>query len=427
MVTRQRGIGAMAGWLLLGALFCGTTGSASASDVSATASSTVQTTAAAGVVDGDRFQAEAAAIWKGRPGEAEWWWQVEFDGPRRIGSILQITGDHPRNFQNAPRRYVWQSSRDGQTWDDLPGTSISQERRMYRIHRLPQAVEARYLRMLIRESTGDGPSLREVEFYAEPSSEIEFTDWVVSISSLEDSRLSSEPCDFTRLIKQCEGWDHLQVQHVWHGDVDEVFVAAEPRPLCAFLSGSFLEWCQRSREPWRGVQQVLANRNLPMWGACGGAQVLAILEETGVDQPWDCPRCRDPNHAKLPIYSHIGHTGDSECGDYSRCIAERGKFRMQIVARDPAFEDLPEQFEIMESHVGQMAYVPDGWARVVTKGPGAHTANQCLRVKDRYIYAAQFHIELPGTEENSRRIMSNFLSLAKGWGGYNPEGKDVSQ
>jgi GMP synthase-like glutamine amidotransferase len=352
---------------------------------------------------------------------------VQFEQPKQIGAILQVLGDHARNFRNAPRRYVWQYSHDGRSWLDLPGTATGQERRMYRILRLPRTVVARYLRMMILESQNGGPAIREVEFYPEPTSDIDFEDWVVSVSSLEDSELPAEPCPFTRLVRECPDWKHLRVQYLWHGDFDEEFVSAEPRPMCAFLSGSFLEWCQRSREPWRGVQQVLEERNLPMWGACGGAQILAILDEFGADAPWDCPRCRDPQKPCLPIYSHIGHTGEAPCGDYSRCIGERGKFKMRIVARDPVLEELPEVFEIMESHVGQIAYVPQGWVRIVTKGPGAHTVNQCIRVKDRFIYAAQFHIELPGTPENSRLIMSNFLEAAKDWGGYNTEGASVAE
>ena len=124
-----------------------------------------------------------------------------------------------------------------------------------------------------------------------------------------------------------------------------------------------------------------------------------------------------------PVYSHIGHTAGAKCGDYSKNIGERGKFNMRRVAVDPAFDGLPEVFEIMESHIGQIAYLPQGWTRLVTKGPGAHTVNQCIRVSDRPIYAAQFHMELPGTPQNSRLIMSNFLRLAKEWGGYNPQAK----
>ena len=48
-------------------------------------------------------------------------------------------------------------------------------------------------------------------------------------------------------------------------------------------------------------------------------------------------------------------------------------------------------------------------------GAGTLTKTQCLRVKDRPIYAAQFHIEMAGTPENSRTIMANFLKLAREW------------
>jgi GMP synthase-like glutamine amidotransferase len=125
------------------------------------------------------------------------------------------------------------------------------------------------------------------------------------------------------------------------------------------------------------------------------------------------------------VYSHIGHTGPAKCGDYTKNIWERGKFKMSLVAHDPAFEELPRIFEVMESHIGQIAYVPKGWVCVVTKGPGALTENQCLRVENRYIYAAQFHVEMAGAPESSRKIMANFLSLAKAWGGYNPDGKAI--
>jgi GMP synthase-like glutamine amidotransferase len=407
--------------------FCCVALSATADQAAATACSSAAETSPIGAVDGERFLTDPASLWKGASGKTSWWWQIQFDRPRKIGAILQVVGDHPRNFRNAPLRYIWQYSQDGQCWRDLRGAAKKQENRLYRIHRLKRAVESRFVRLVISEALGDGPTIREVEFYAEPTSKIEFEDWIVSVSSRESSALTANPCRFTQLLRQCKDWSHLRVQYLWHGDFDEDYVSAEPQPMCAFLSGSSVEWCQRSREPWRGVQQVLASRNLPMWGACGGAQILPILQETGVDAPWDCPRCRDPGNPKLPVYSHIGHTGDAPCGDYSKCIGERGKFKMRIVARDPVLEGLSEEFEIMESHVGQIAYLPKGWLRVVTKGPGAHTTNQCIRVKDRYIYAAQFHMELPGTPENSQRIMSNFLSLSKGWGGYNPNGAPVEE
>ncbi len=328
---------------------------------------------------------------------------------------------------------MWQWSTDAKTWHDLEETETKRERRMFRIHRLSKACWVQYLRLMIFESLGGCPTLREVEFRDDPSAKIKFSDWVISVSSTDSSELPAGKGTFwenlfVKLLHQCEGWENGLIQQMWIGDFDKSFVSAEPQPLCAFFTGCAAPWCKRTREPWRGVQEVLKHRNLPMWGACGGAQAFAILEDTGVDKPWDCPRCRDSNNPKSPIYTHIGYTDNSKvpCGNFDKNICERGKFNMRKVAQDPAFDGLPEVFEIMEYHCGQIAYLPKGWIRVVTKGPGALTVNQCLRVEDRYIYAAQFHMELPGTPENSRRIMGNFLSLAKEWGGYNPRGKPVS-
>jgi hypothetical protein len=390
------------------------------------ASSSTAGFAPKGAVDGDRFSTESDAAWKGRKGDKTWWWQVRYPEPRAIGAILQINGDHPTVLRNAPRRYVWRWSSDGVIWHNLRETETLCERRLFRIHRLNEPVRAQYLRLQIFEADGEFPTLREAEFYDQPAAAISFPDWIVAVSTAEESTLPAAGQRFIGLAKACKDWQGLPAQEVWLGSFDEAFVAAEPRPLCAFLTGNIPEWCQRMQEPWRGTQEVLKKRNLPIWAACGGAQGLAILDDIGMKRPWDCPRCRDPKDPLLPIYTHIGHTGPAVCGDYSKNVFERGKFNVRQSARDPAFAGLPQEFEIMESHCGQIEYVPKGWLLVVTRGQGAKTKNQCLRVKDRYIYAAQFHMENEGTPDNSRTIMSNFLKLAKEWGGYNPRGKDVA-
>jgi hypothetical protein len=361
-------------------------------------------------------------MWQGND-PTNCYWQVSFAEPTAVGAILQIHGDDEHQLRSAPRNYMWQSSDDGVTWSRIAETVVRRETRLFRLHRLAQPVQARHFRLMIYLSHGTAPAVREVEFYPDCHAEVPFDDWILAVSSLEDPASQGAAMSFVTLARQCPGWEQVPAQCIWHGDFDESLVTTEPRPMCAFLSGSHLEWCQRSREPWRGVQRVLRSRLLPMWGACGGAQVLAMLEVTGVDQPWDCPRCRDPHSPLLPIYSHIGHTGPAPCGDYRQNIGERGVFQLRVVAADPVLEGLPELFTIAESHVGQIDYVPRGWKRLVTKGPGAHTVNQCLRVADYPIYAAQFHIELfAETRENSRLIMGNFLRVAQQWQRDHPPG-----
>jgi hypothetical protein len=150
-----------------------------------------------------------------------------------------------------------------------------------------------------------------------------------------------------------------------------------------------------------------------MWASCGGAQGLAILAETGVERAWDCPQCRDPTNPKLPIYTHIAGSSRRKCGDYSGCVFERGPYRIRQLSADPVFRGLPPEFRAMESHCGQIEWAPKGWELIATCGEGGKTTTQCLRLKDHLVYAAQFHIEMQGTPESSKRIMENFLAMCQ--------------
>jgi GMP synthase-like glutamine amidotransferase len=103
------------------------------------------------------------------------------------------------------------------------------------------------------------------------------------------------------------------------------------------------------------------------------------------------------------------------CGRYEHCTFERGPMAIRKVGTDPAFEGLPDEFTVMESHCGQIEVVPRRWRWIATNGPKGLTRIQCLRLLDAPVYAAQFHIEMAGTPEVSRRIMENFLGEARAW------------
>ncbi len=408
-------------WCLLCGSLVGWAGDA----LSAASSSSQPGFEASGALDGNRFSLGLGQAWRAEPGGGSWWWQVQFASPRTIGAILQVQGDHAFVFTNAPSSYVWQTSDDGNLWRDLRETRVRAERRLFRIHRLARPHRTRFLRLVVAAVSGSYPALREAEFYASPREKISFPPWMIVVNTTDDSHLPSHGQEFIPLAKSCAGWTQLQAQQVWLGSFDESFLAVEPRPLCAFLSGNFKDWCEVDRRWWRGTEEVLRNKRLPLWASCGGAQGLALLSEYGTGHPWDCPHCRDPVNPMTPIYSHIGHTAKRPCGDYSGCVFERGPHVMRQLSRDPAFAGLPREFNAMESHCGQIEWPPKGWDLVVTAGPGTQTKSQCLRLRDRYIYAAQFHIEMAGTPEISRQIMGNFLALAQAWGGYNSRGRPV--
>ena len=330
---------------------------------------------------------------------------------RSIGALLQVVGDHEFVFRNAPSRYVWEGSRDGSRWFVLASSPEEADSRLYRIHRLRQVVELRSIRLRVLAVTGEHPVLREVEFYPSTHSVVAFPEWVVAVNVTHDSALPGQGEEFIPLAKSCS--ESLQAQQVWLNRFSPKFISVEPRPLCAFLSGSFKDWCEVDRSTWKGVEGVFRSRRLPMWASCGGAQGLALLSEYGAEHPWDCPHCRDPKHPKTPLYGHIAHTGSRPCGDYSQCVFERGPHEVLQIESDPAFAGLPEAFTVMESHCGQIEWAPRGWKLIATAGNGTSTRVQCLRLKGAAIYAAQFHIEMQGTPESSQKIMGNFLGIAR--------------
>ena len=97
------------------------------------ASSAQQGFSPAGAIDENRFDTATDHVWKGNANDGSWWWQCRWDEPRDVGAILQIVGDDPLVLQNAPRKYVWQASLDGQTWSDIEGTAVVAERRTFRL------------------------------------------------------------------------------------------------------------------------------------------------------------------------------------------------------------------------------------------------------------------------------------------------------
>ncbi|MBL9128291.1 MAG: hypothetical protein JNL97_11615 [Verrucomicrobiales bacterium] len=344
-----------------------------------------------------------------------WTWE----SPRRIASILQTDTSHDFVLVHAPSDYVWEYTDDGTRWRELTETRTRNETRLRRRHDLRRPVQAVGIRMRVDGGPGPGAVGLDVETRDDAPAEASrrTAPWILVVNSTHDPALPGHGREFIPLARSIPGWENLGAQQIWVADLRPDFVEAEPRPMAVFFSGSFKDWCEVDRGHWRGAEVLLQRAEIPIWASCGGAQALAILADTGTRRPWDCPHCRDAWHPKLPIYTHIGHEDDGphRCGDYVRCVFERGPHRVVSVGGDPAFAGLESPFLVMESHCGQIEYPPKGWSRVATAGPGTRTLNQCLRRDGRPIYAAQFHIEMTGTPETSRTIMSNFLAIARAW------------
>lgn len=332
-------------------------------------------------------------------------WQTNFVYPQQIRTISQINGTHDFVFTNAPSAYEWQYSINGSEWLVVPGTRITNENRLFRTHQTKEPLVAKSLKLVVHKTNGPRAVLQEVRVN---SPEVP---WALIINSTHERKLPGHGKEFLPLIRKAR--PGMRAQQINLEDFTVNFVTQEPRPLVVFMSGSFKDWCEVDRETWRGAQEVLSSRQVPIWASCGGAQGLGILATVGVEAPWDCSHCRNPEKPLVPIYSHIGHTMQTPCGDYSGCIFEKGPYNIRKEMNDPVFAGLNDQFKSMQSHCGQLNFAPTGWDLVAVGGDGSLTRIQCIKTSGYPIYAAQFHIEMTGTLESSLTIMSNFLRVAE--------------
>lgn len=378
--------------------------------------------------DGDRYSCGKGQYWRGAKGEAPWTWQIDFGGPRRIAKVYQIMGSGPHIRHHTPTDYLWQWSNDLTSWKDIPGSALTGDTRIFRIVESATAVTARYFRIKIASATDDEPSLREIEMFANSTDQVRNDPWFYAANINASNELPSYAANFVPTARQCSEWGNVQAQFLWVKDFNESILQPEPRPLCAFLGGSIPDWCQRERSEFVGLEEVLRNRNLPLWGSCGGGQILLILEQHGTSLSWICPHCewsRPDYYLTAPkpfIYGHIQCQGHTKCGEY-KCVMEKGDYDLAKVLPDPVLSGLPDPFNLNESHMGELKWLPKSWVLIATKGSKGLTVNQIMRVRNRYIYAAQPHMENGGRDRLS--LCKNFLDLAKSWGGYNPKGKDA--
>lgn len=170
-------------------------------------------------------------------------------------------------------------------WTVLNDSRVQRERRNFRIIRLAQDRKFRHMRLKIDAVQGEFPTVREIEFIARKDQAVPFGDWIVMVNTTHESKLPNHGQEFLPLAKSSAPNSQLEAQQLWLDAFDPEFLEVEPKPLAAFLSGNFKDWCEVDRKVWRGAEDVLKRKVLPIWASCGGAQGLALLAEVGVDKP----------------------------------------------------------------------------------------------------------------------------------------------
>ncbi|MHC5037612.1 MAG: discoidin domain-containing protein [Planctomycetota bacterium] len=378
------------------------------------ASSTWPGYPASGACDGHRYSRGKGHYWCGAKGEPSWGWEIEFPHPETVAKVLLVMGSRENVRRYAPTDYKWVCGDDGRTWKTIGGSEVTGETRLFRILRFDPPQTARFFRMIITATCDAAPALREVEMVAEPGEDLRPDPWFYSVNIDGSGKLPASAADFLPLARRCPGWETVRTQFIQVEDLREESLQAEPRPLCAFVGRSNLDWCQRKPETFRRLEKILKNRSLPLWGSGAGAQLLLILEAHGTQTPWVCPHCewsrkdRFKEAANPFIYGHIQCRGKPKCGEIP-CAWEKGSLEIVQVKPDPVFRYLPTKFQVAQTHYGEIRRLPENWMMIASKAAKGGTVNQLMRVNGRAIYAAQFHVESSG--RNGLVLVKNFLDF----------------
>jgi GMP synthase-like glutamine amidotransferase len=136
-------------------------------------------------------------------------------------------------------------------------------------------------------------------------------------------------------------------------------------------------------------------RRGPTLGICGGHQAIALAHGAPVAPVHDVPAA-STSYAGMPKVS--------------------GPIRIRLMGDpDPLVADLPEEFDVMASHVDEVKDLPVGF-RVLAIGSPSRI--QILRADRRPLWGVQFHPERPHPTAETQagdRLLANFLAFVRAW------------
>lgn len=146
----------------------------------------------------------------------------------------------------------------------------------------------------------------------------------------------------------------------------------------------------------RFLAWVRARRGATL-GVCGGHQALALAHGAPVGPVHPVPAATT-SYAGMPKVE--GRTRLRLLGDY-----------------DPLLEGLPDELEVVSSHVDEVKDIPPGFRLLAL---GETSKIQILRADRRPLWGVQFHPERGDGPD--RAVLYNFLAFARGRGGETPPG-----
>jgi GMP synthase-like glutamine amidotransferase len=156
-------------------------------------------------------------------------------------------------------------------------------------------------------------------------------------------------------------------------------------------------------ESFQGVYELAREGEMPMFGMCGGHQLLCELwaehNDRGLTRMEGYPirRLREGEHDPNAAY----HPG---------WFKEWGFYPIRIVRPDPLFDGLEDGFMALEAHQKEVKALPRDFVLLAST---EEVRVQAFRHRSRLIYGTQFHPEnYTDYYPAGRRILENFFRIA---------------
>ena len=322
-----------------------------------------------------------ATYWRASPpGEPTPW--VKFD----LGKTWKVARIWMLSSRVTPdgwlKNFVWQVSKDGKAWENIPGASIDNNDTYRNIIKF-QPIESRYFRLLIKEWYGYAPQINAITLYSPgkpPVPKAPQKDYVLLIGNQQNG------FTFTELAKYIEGLDlGLKTLTVPHYEASlEMIRGLQKKPIAIILSGSDAGYQNLPMFEFNGEYEIIRQGKIPLLGICCGHQLTVMA---------------------------YGYTYVRAMGWLDITSLDLEAFKsispVRIIKKDPIFQGIPNPFIAAEVHSWSVAHLPEDYELLAVS-----TYVQALKSKSKFLYGEQFHAEIDVPYNQAKPYLDNFLKMA---------------
>ena len=277
------------------------------------------------------------------------------------------------------RAFVWQTSADGMTWKDIPGTRVT-DNDTYRNIVDFKPVNTRFVRLLIEQWYGYAPQINAVILYAPgkpPIPEPPASDYVLIVGNQQSGATFTELKQFVEQLDL--GLAAFVVPHyqVCRSVVDSL----KRKPVAIILSGNDTGYAGLPMFEYNGEFELIRDGSLPILGICCGHQLTHMAYG----------------------YTNVRAMGWS---DFT-CVYLKKPTPIRIVQPDPLFKGIQTPFTAPEVHSWAVIPLKDRYKVLAESG-----YIQSIKSTSKTVYGVQFHPEINVPYNEAKSTVVSFLTMA---------------